>query len=377
MYRLSIASLLHLLQKEFLAKYNTNITQTLQKKSLRKMLELNYSRHELPFTHPFTTAHGLKTVQPTLIVTLGFRGFKGYGEATEIVYYGVTIDAMIALLESKRKVIEDYSLIDPERFWHFLHHLFPKDHFLVCALDMAGWDLFAKLRNKKIYELWDYHDDVPYHNAIATDYTIGIDSIDNMVSKLKATPWPIYKVKLGTKDDIAIIEALRKETTAKIRIDANAGWSFEDALTIIPALEKLDVELIEQPLAKGSWDEVAKLAEMSTVPIIADEDCVVEEDVAKCCSVYDGINIKLTKCSGITPALRMIEEAKELQKLVMMGCMNESMIGTAAMAQFIPQLDYLDADGPLLHSKELAQGLTYEEGKLVLGDYKGLGISVF
>jgi L-Ala-D/L-Glu epimerase len=336
------------------------------------MLELKYSRHDLPFIHPFKTAHGLKEMQPTLIVSLGFRGAIGYGEATEIVYYDVHIDRMIELLESKRQVIEQYSLIDPERFWHFLHHLFPKDHFLVCALDMAGWDLFAKLRNVQIHELWDF----PFHNAITTDYTIGIDSIDKMVSKLKETPWPIYKVKLGTPEDIAIIKALRAATTSKIRVDANAGWTMEQALQIIPALEKLGVELVEQPLAKNSWDDIAKLAQISSIPIIADEDCIIESDVEKCCKVYDGINIKLTKCSGITPALRMIEEAKESNKLVMMGCMNESMIGTAAMVQFLPQLDYLDADGPLLHSKELAIGLSYNNGKISLGSFKGLGIKV-
>jgi L-Ala-D/L-Glu epimerase len=335
------------------------------------MLSLNYSVHELPFIHPFKTAHGLKTVQPTLIVQLGFNNVIGYGEATEIVYYDVRISDMIAQLESKRKVIESYSLIDPERFWHFLHHLFPKDHFLVCALDMAGWDLFAKMRNKKIYEYWDYE----YNNNIASDYTIGIDSIDKMIEKLKEKPWPIYKVKLGTKEDITIIEALRKHTDAKIRIDANAGWQMEDALILIPALEKLGVELIEQPLGKGQWENVAQLAAISNIPIIADEDCVVEDDVAACLKVYDGINIKLTKCSGITPALRMVEEAKEKNKLVMMGCMNESMIGTAAMAQFIPQLDFLDADGPLLHNKELATGLSYDvNGRILLSEAKGLGI---
>lgn len=118
------------------------------------------------------------------------------------------------------------------------------------------------------------------------------------------------------------------------------------------------------------------LLEQNILPLIADESCVTENDVAKCCEAFDGINIKLTKCGGITPALRMIAEARKANKLVMMGCMNESMIGSAAMAQFIPQLDYLDADGPLLHSKELAEGLHYENGKITLGNYAGLGIKV-
>ncbi len=336
------------------------------------MLTLSYTTHKLPFIYPFRTAHGLKTEQPTLIIQLGFRGLHGYGEATEIVYYGVSIDNMIEQLEQKRSVIENYSLIDPERFWHFLHHLFPEQHFLICALDMAGWDLFAKIRRKQIHELF-YK---PWHNNIATDYTIGIDTIEIMLQKMQANPWPIYKVKLGTVDDIEIIEKLRANTNAAIRIDANAGWSLEDAMHIIPELQKLQVELIEQPLHKDDWDGMQNLLEKKWLPLIADESCVTESDVKKCCTHFNGINIKLTKCGGITPALSMITEARQASKLVMMGCMNESMIGTAAMAQFIPQLDYLDADGPLLHSKELAEGLTYQDGKISLGNYAGLGIKV-
>jgi L-Ala-D/L-Glu epimerase len=337
------------------------------------VLSLNYYTKELPFIYPFKTAHGLKTVQPTLIVELGFKGLKGYGEAAEIVYYGISIAELIDNLEASRKVIENYSLIDPERFWHFLHHLFPKDHFLVCALDMAGWDLYAKLRNKKIHELWD----IPWQNSTTTDYTIGIDTIPKMVKKVQENPWPIYKVKLGTEEDVEIIKAIRAVTTSNIRIDANAGWSLNNALTIIPELKKLDVELIEQPLPKDAWNDMAILFKESVLPLIADESCIVKEDVAKCCEVFHGINIKLTKCSGITPAIQMIEEAKEKNKLVMMGCMNESMIGTAAMIQFLPQLDYLDADGPLLHSHELAEGLTYQSnGQINLSDAKGLGITV-
>jgi L-Ala-D/L-Glu epimerase len=339
---------------------------------LYQMLSLTYSKHELPFTYPFRTAHGVKTTQPTLIIKLGFRDVFGYGEATEIVYYGVTLDAMIAKLETGRKVIESYSLMHPDRFWHFLHHLFPQDHFLVCALDMAAWDLFAKLRNKQIHELFG----TPWCNDVKTDYTIGIDDVDVMVKKLKENPWPIYKVKLGTPQDINIIKALRAETDSIIRIDANAGWTLSEALKIIPELQKLKVELIEQPLAKDAWDDMAVLYNESCLPLIADEACVVEKDVAKCCEVFHGINIKLTKCSGLTPALRMIAEAKSKHKKVMMGCMNESMIGTAAMAQFLPQLDYFDGDGPLLHTKELASGLKYKNGCISLGAFKGLGIKV-
>jgi L-Ala-D/L-Glu epimerase len=335
------------------------------------MLQLKYQQFNLPFQYPFTTAHGLKTQQPTLIVSLGFKNLVGYGEATEIVYYNVTVQQMIEKLEAKRKVIENYALMSPDRFWHFLHHLLPNDNFLICALDIAAWDLYAKLRNKKVHELWL----TPYQNSLLTNYTIGIDSIENMLQKVLDNPSPIYKVKLGTPQDIDIIKTIRQHTTSKIRIDANAGWQLNDALKLIPELKKLDVELIEQPLAKNAWQEMEELYAKSELPLIADESCVTEQDVAKCCKVFNGINIKLTKCGGITPALRMIQEAKQNNKLVMMGCMNENNIGSAAIAQFLPQLNYVDADGPLLHTQHIGKGIQYVNGQINLSDAKGLGIT--
>jgi L-Ala-D/L-Glu epimerase len=212
--------------------------------------------------------------------------------------------------------------------------------------------------------------------GIITDYTIGIDTIPNMVAKVQEMPWPIYKVKLGSAEDVAIIKAIRQVSNSRIRIDANAGWTLEQAKEIIPQLAALQVELVEQPLAKDDWQGMEQLATLKLIPLIADESCVVEQDVAKCLTVFDGINIKLTKCSGLTPALRMVQEAKQANKLIMMGCMNESMVGTAAMAQFLPQLHYFDGDGPLLHSHELATGLAINNGVVQLGNFKGLGIRI-
>jgi L-alanine-DL-glutamate epimerase-like enolase superfamily enzyme len=108
--------------------------------------------------------------------------------------------------------------------------------------------------------------------------------------------------------------------------------------------------------------------------LIADESCVQENDVEKCANHFHGINIKLTKCSGITPALRMIERAKELNLKVMMGCMNESTVGSAAIANLLPLLDYVDMDGPLLLEEDIATGLAYEYGKVKLSGKTGLGI---
>ncbi len=336
-------------------------------------MNLNYWHKELPFKYPFTISNGrTKTHQPSLIVSLSIGDFVGFGEAPAIVYYNITVEQMIADLESKRNLVEKFALTDPERYWHYLHHLFPNNPFLVCALDMAAWDLFGKMKGKLLFELWG----TAWNETPVCDYTIGIDTIEKMVSKMQENPWPIYKIKLGTDQDIEIVKALRKQTQVPLRVDANAGWQLAEALEKIPQLAALGVEMIEQPLEKNNWDGMKVLFEKSVLPLYADESCVFEQDVAKCFNHFHGINIKLTKCSGITPARRMILEARKLGLKVMMGSMNECSIGSAAIANFLPQIDLVDMDGPLLLSEDLATGIDYQDGKIKLNGKSGLGIQV-
>ena len=335
-------------------------------------MKIKYRSYNLRFKHPFTISRGTKTHQPTLIVELEHFGIKGYGEAPAISYYNIPVEKMIEDLEAKKVFIEKFSFTDPERFWHYCHHLFPKNSFLVCALDMAGWDLYGKMKRKKLYELWG----LDISKIPVTDFTIGIDSIDMMVDKMKETPWPIYKIKLGTEQDVEIITELRKHTSAVIRIDANAAWKADEALVKINAFKQLGVELIEQPLAKDDWEGMKFLFERSPLPLFADESCVAESDVEKCHNHFHGINIKLTKCSGITPARRMITKARELDMQVMVGSMNESSIGTSAVAHLLPLLDYVDMDGPLLLAEDVGEGIKFNNGKIIFAEGNGTGVIV-
>ena len=299
-------------------------------------------------------------------------GLSGYGESPAISYYNIPVEKMAGDLEAKKIFVEKFAFSDPERYWHYLHHLFPANPFLVCALDMAGWDLYGKLKGKQLHQLWG----LDTATAPLTDYTIGIDTIENMVAKMKERPWPIYKIKVGVENDIEMVTALRQHTDAVFRVDANAGWTLEQALQKIPVLKDLGVELVEQPLARDDWAGMKILYERSALPLIADEACVSEADVEKCHQHFHGINIKLTKCSGITPARRMITKAKELGMKVMVGCMNESSVGTAAIAQLAPMLDYVDMDGTLLLKEDIAVGVGFNFGKIIYNDISGLGISV-
>ena len=326
----------------------------------------------LPFRYPFTISKGTKTHQPSLIVELELFGQKGYGEAPAISYYNITTEKMQADLAAKKLFVEKFAFTEPERYWHYLHHLLPANPFLVCALDIAAWDLFGKLKQRPLYSLWK----LDPASAPVTDYTIGMDSPENMVAKMQANPWPLYKIKLGGPGDMETVRELRRHTAAPFRVDVNAAWTLDEALEKIPLLRELGVELVEQPLAKDNWEGMKRLYAVSPLPLIADESCVSEHDVERCVGHFHGINIKLTKCSGLTPARRMITQARTLGLQVMGGSMNETSVGTAALAHLGPLLDYADMDGPLLLEGDVADGLTYAEGKVVPSAEPGLGIVV-
>ncbi len=326
-------------------------------------MKVAYKKINLPFEYPFTISGGrTKTHQPSLIVSLAIADFIGYGEAPAIYYYNISVEQMIADLESKKNFVEKFALTEPERYWHYLHHLFPKNPFLVCALDMACWNLFSAMKNISLYKLWN----IEWKNIPLTDYTIGIESIEKMVEKMQAHPLPIYKIKVGFDDDVQMIEALRKHSNSIFRVDANGGWKLKEAIEKINSLKDLGVELIEQPLAKENFDDMKILFEKSPLPLFADESCVMENDVEKCVNYFHGINIKLTKCSGITPALRIIKKARDLNLKIMLGSMNESSIGSAALASLAPQADYLDIDGPLLLHENDSSEIKYYQGNIIL-----------
>lgn len=334
-------------------------------------MKVNYKIFELPFKHPFTISKASKNVQPTLVIELEYFGIKGYGEAPAISYYNITVEKMVVDLEKKRKFVEQFAFSDPERYWHYLHHLFPNNSFLVCALDMAGWDLYGKIKKKQLHEIWQ----LDVANSPLTDFTIGIADVESMLNKIKEQPWPIYKIKVGFENDIETIAMLRQHTNSVFRVDANGAWNVEEAMNIIPLLKNLGVELIEQPLAKDDWDGMKVLYQNSSIPLFADESCVAEADIKKCKDFFHGINIKLTKCGGITPARRMIAEAKSLNLQVMLGCMNESAVGTAAIAQLAPLVNYVDMDGTLLQTSSVAEGVEIHDGKYLYNNLPGLGIT--
>ena len=336
-------------------------------------MKLHLHAFDLPLRHTFTISRESTEVQPTLVVELVEGAHHGYGESTANTYYGFTIKSMAAALEAVRPMLESQTLEDPVALWEQLNEVLGKNPFAQCALDQAAYDLWGKKCGRSVYALWGLNTD----NNPLSDYTIGIDKIDVMVAKMREFPdWPIYKIKLGTPDDLEIIRELRKHTDAVFRVDANCAWTVEETLRNARELKGLNVQFIEQPMAADQWNGMKRVFSESALPIIADESCIVESDVERCQGHFHGINIKLCKCGGLTPARRMIAQARQLGLQVMVGCMTESSVGISAIAQLLPLLDYVDMDGALLLREDVATGITLDKGHCLYPDENGSGVTL-
>ena len=335
-------------------------------------MQLTLKKYLLELEFTFSISRESHDYQDSLIVSLSQNGKTGYGEATSNPYYKITVESMMQEIEAVRSEIEAWNMDDPAAFHAWLTEK-GLSNFAICALDLAANDLWGKLQGKPLYELWGTtNESYPKSN-----YTIGIDTVAKMVEKMKQKPWPLYKIKLGTDNDVEIVTELRKHTDAVFRIDANCAWTAEQALEYAPALKALGVEFLEQPLKADDLEGYKKLMAGSVLPVIADESCIVESDVEKCAGYFHGINIKLTKCGGLTPALRMIKKAKELGLKVMVGCMTESTVGISAIAQLTPQLDYVDMDGALLLKHDIATGVKINpDASVVFPEEAGSGVNL-
>lgn len=338
-------------------------------------MELFLRDIHLPLRHPFTIALGTTTVQHNLLVELRQDGISGYGEGASSHAYAFTAESMRVALESARDRIEAETLDEPGALWERLEPHLGHNRFAFCALDQAAHDLWGKLKGAPVWKLWGQ----TLEHLPSSDYTIGIDDIDVMVAKMKEFDgWPIYKIKLGTNRDLEIVRALRKHTDAVFRIDANTAWTAEQTLAYAPELKALGVEFLEQPLKRDDWEGMAEVKASCVLPVIADESCLVEEDVDRCAGVFDGINIKLSKAGGLTPARRMIAQARDHGLSVMVGCMTESSVGISAIAQLLPQLDYVDMDGAVLIAEDgdIATGVRLEKGQARFPSVNGTGVTL-
>ena len=327
---------------------------------------------ELPLKHPFTIARGTMTSQTSLIVELEHHGVRGYGEVTENAFYGHSCESIIASLNRIRpSTLQRYLIESPLDLWPSMKHELNGDLFALAALDMAACDLRGKQHGISTWQDWG----LQWKSIPESSFTIGIDTVERMAKKLdEEAGWGTYKIKLGTPNDIEIVRSLRQHTDAVLRVDANCGWTADQTIANSNALAELGVEFIEQPMPiEASREDKLRVRQESALPIIADEDCQVTSDLDLCCDLYHGVNVKICKCGGLTPAFEMLVDARSRGLKTMVGCMVESSIGISGAAQLLPLLDYADLDGAVLLSDEPCSGVVVAQGITALSQLPGTG----
>ncbi len=315
----------------------------------------------------FRIAHGASDQRQTVIVHIA----EGIGEGAIVSYHGESLEGVLRYLQN----IQDQLGDDPDQLEDILNRLPAGSQAARAAVDIALHDLWGKRLGAPLYRLLGLNRD----RLPLTSFTIAIDTPELMAERARQSGYPYIKIKLGSPDDIDIVKAIRTATDARLQVDANAGWTRQQAIDLIPRLVDFDLELVEQPLPKGDVEGLRwlreKLHQMNVrIPIFADENIKTARDVAAHAGAVDGVVIKLMKSGGIREGLRAIHTARALDMQVMIGCMIESSVGVTAAAHLAPLCDYVDLDGPLLIRNDPFQGVCYEGARLVLPDEPGIGV---
>lgn len=296
-------------------------------------MKAKWEEVKLNLIHPFTIARSTRTHYDSIILILEHNGITAYGEAVPTTRYdedAEKVNTALASVDFESEPFNDpFKLEDIDSACRENPLMTPS---AIAAMNIAYWDMQGKLLGQPLYRLWGLN---PLKSLMST-FTIGIDEIDIIKQKVReAEIYPILKVKQGLDNDREIISAIRELTDKPIRVDANEGWTKEEALEKIEWLSGQNVEFVEQPLPADKLDESAWLKERSPLPIVADENCMTKEDIPKIAHAFDGINIKLMKCGGPTEALKMIHTARSFGLKIMLGCMCESSIAIGAAAHYL------------------------------------------
>jgi L-Ala-D/L-Glu epimerase len=344
------------------------------------LLKLDYEVLELQTRHDFNIARAAAPPKRRNVwVRISDGDFEGWGEAAPNAFYAESADTVIEALEGYRPIIEAGGPeIDAMEAALLLrlpskHPKYPPHPSARSAISAAMLDLHAKRTQQPLWEYLGLTAEAP-----VSSFTIGIDEPDVMRAKTReARNYSILKVKTGTDRDEEVLRILREEApNARIRVDANTGWTADQTIAMLPMLRDYKVELIEQPVPADDYEGLAKITRVSDIPIIADESCRVSEDVADLAGRVHGVNIKLAKCGSVLEAVRIAETAREHGMQVMLGCMIESTLGIATAIQFASLADYVDLDGAALLATDPFSGPGIDEtGRVHFNTSAGLGVS--
>ncbi|MDH4035925.1 MAG: dipeptide epimerase [Candidatus Krumholzibacteria bacterium] len=324
--------------------------------------------------HPFKIARETKQVRDIFVLTLEADGVRGMGEAAPQGYYGEdamtvrsAVNAIGRLLDAEPSEVRRRLNQPGEE----LHQRLQAHASVRAALDMALWDHAGRCADAPVWSLIG----ADPLRAPLTSFTIGIDRPDVIDARVDAAAaYQVLKVKVGLPGDLEIVDRVMTRSGKVVRVDANEGWDAETALEKTLDLYRRGVEFCEQPIAREDVDGLRQLKLVSPLPVVLDESISGPDDVDRCHDQGHGINIKLMKCGGITPALQMIERARAHGLKVMIGCMLETSLGVTAAAHLSPLADWADLDGNLLLADDPFEGVTVVAGRLVLPREPGLGV---
>lgn len=344
------------------------------------MLKLDYEILELRTRHDFNIARAAAPAQRRNVwVRISDGDLEGWGEAAPNAFYAETADTVVEALEGYRAIVEaggpEIDAVEATLLAHLpsRHPKYPPHPSARSAISAALLDLSAKRAQQPLWEFLGLNAESP-----DSSFTIGIDDPEVMRAKTReAAGYSILKVKTGTDRDEEVLRILREEAPhARIRVDANTGWTADQTIAMLPMLREYGVELIEQPVAADDYEGLAKITAVSDIPIIADESCRVSSDVARLVGCVHGVNIKLAKCGSVLEGVRIAEIAREHGMQVMLGCMIESTLGIAAAIHFASLADYVDLDGAALLANDPFAGPHIDQnGRVHLNAEAGLGVS--
>jgi L-alanine-DL-glutamate epimerase-like enolase superfamily enzyme len=335
-------------------------------------MELRIVPRTLKLAETFTIAYASSDEERVVGVELHHDGLVGYGEATPFDRYDETPETAIDWLERAAALLAD----DPFAFVALDERLaaIPGQQAARAAIDAALHDLVGKICGQPTWRILGLSRHTP-----ETTFTIGIDTVDGTADRARRAVEAGYrrlKVKVGGADDLPRLQAVRRVTDVPVRVDANEGWDLESAHALLPQLQHIGVELVEQPFPADDLESFRALARFAHgVPIVVDEGCHTLRDIPEIARYADGVNIKLAKSGGIREAVRMISAARALGLVVMIGCMIESSAGIAPAAQIASLCDFVDLDGHLLLAEDPFEGLGLVDGALVLSAGPGLGVT--
>ena len=335
-------------------------------------MELTFTTYRIKLNHTFGISRSANDWFDIVYIFIRDGEIIGRGEAAPSLRYNESTKRILSILKQKIKLPVDCS--NRDEIWNFILPQLKEVKALEAAFSMALWDWWGQKCEKPVFELFNMKtDEMPL-----TSFTIAIGELDEIGQKIdEADPYHILKVKLGTpKMDKEIMTEIRRHTDKVIRIDANEGWEPETALDFTKWLADQNVEFVEQPFPADQLDHTAILKDKSPLDIYADENSLDSADIPRISTAFDGINIKLMKCGSLEEGKRMINLARFYDLKIMLGCMVESSVGISAAAHLAGEVDKVDLDGNLLINNDPYLGVKVIDGKLILPNSNGLGISL-